>query len=473
MPPFTPRTDFEAAVLDKLEDGANGSATSAVAYVAASGSDDNDGSTWAKAFATLAAASASVGPQGTIYVGQGTFPITSMVTVDRLGSIEGQGPDRTIFENRFNGTAIMLTDLGQYTGPTTAPNTKNRAGRGLQNFTVIAGTGSGNSSIGIMLRDIVFPQLINIAARGFIGSSARAIVFQNFASGIPGCFIERARLESVVVENSTIGILCEKVNGDVSQAYANWINVHVNVQAVAPGGNAQTGVRVNGVNLYQSYINVQFNVTGVNGANTVAPTAMHLEAGGMMNCLFDVRGEGSATSTSLRMENSGVLFATGVLSFHYSDYFLAVINSANMKFAGLLVGNGLIPMPYNTTTHPALTAFSNNNAAIDILSTSKTVGPTNAQFRFKRETNRVYAISTFDGTTETTVAALRQDATVPYFHAPQGIRLNAGGKQYSGSGAPNIPTSASGDYYFRTDTPTVANQRIYIATGANTWTGIV
>ena len=44
---------------------------------------------------------------------------------------------------------------------------------------------------------------------------------------------------------------------------------------------------------------------------------------------------------------------------------------------------------------------------------------------------------------------------------------------YSGSGAPNIPAATAGSYYFRTDTPATANQRIYVATATNTWTGIV
>lgn len=55
-----------------------------------------------------------------------------------------------------------------------------------------------------------------------------------------------------------------------------------------------------------------------------------------------------------------------------------------------------------------------------------------------------------------------------------GTPTGRGGKIYSGSGAPGTITgSAAGDFYFRTDTPTTANQRIYVATAANTWTGIV
>ena len=49
----------------------------------------------------------------------------------------------------------------------------------------------------------------------------------------------------------------------------------------------------------------------------------------------------------------------------------------------------------------------------------------------------------------------------------------------SGSGAPTLPGGSNpmaGDYYLRTDTPAVANQRIYVCTaggGTPTWVGIV
>jgi hypothetical protein len=56
---------------------------------------------------------------------------------------------------------------------------------------------------------------------------------------------------------------------------------------------------------------------------------------------------------------------------------------------------------------------------------------------------------------------------VGYASQPAGSRL------WSGSGAPNIAASAAGDVYFRTDTPSTANQRVYVATATNTWTGIL
>ena len=50
--------------------------------------------------------------------------------------------------------------------------------------------------------------------------------------------------------------------------------------------------------------------------------------------------------------------------------------------------------------------------------------------------------------------------------------LNGGSTMRSGSGAPSNTVGANGDYYFRTDTPGTANQRIYVKS-AGSWVGIV
>lgn len=56
---------------------------------------------------------------------------------------------------------------------------------------------------------------------------------------------------------------------------------------------------------------------------------------------------------------------------------------------------------------------------------------------------------------------------------PGPVQVSSAGTLYSGSGAPAGGTGAIGDYYFRIDTPSTANQRIYVKTAASTWTGIV
>ena len=60
---------------------------------------------------------------------------------------------------------------------------------------------------------------------------------------------------------------------------------------------------------------------------------------------------------------------------------------------------------------------------------------------------------------------------------PLGVQINGASIVYSGTGAPTIAGTA-GDFFFRTDTPTTTDQRIYVCTvtgaaGAATWVGIV
>lgn len=60
---------------------------------------------------------------------------------------------------------------------------------------------------------------------------------------------------------------------------------------------------------------------------------------------------------------------------------------------------------------------------------------------------------------------------------PDAVQINGASHCFSGAGAPTIAGTA-GDFFFRTDTPTTTDQRIYVCTvtgaaGAATWVGIV
>lgn len=59
-----------------------------------------------------------------------------------------------------------------------------------------------------------------------------------------------------------------------------------------------------------------------------------------------------------------------------------------------------------------------------------------------------------------------------FVQASSWFQPTGGGHLYSASGAPTISATA-GDLYLRTDTPLVANQRLYICTGTTNWTGIL
>ena len=52
------------------------------------------------------------------------------------------------------------------------------------------------------------------------------------------------------------------------------------------------------------------------------------------------------------------------------------------------------------------------------------------------------------------------------------VQVQLGSTFFSGSGAPTL-SATSGDFYFRTDTPSVVTQRIYVCTGGTSWTGII
>lgn len=55
----------------------------------------------------------------------------------------------------------------------------------------------------------------------------------------------------------------------------------------------------------------------------------------------------------------------------------------------------------------------------------------------------------------------------------QGVQLNRPGAYlYSGAGVPSPTLGVSGDYYFRTGTPTTAQQRIYVRDAVG-WVGVV
>jgi hypothetical protein len=51
--------------------------------------------------------------------------------------------------------------------------------------------------------------------------------------------------------------------------------------------------------------------------------------------------------------------------------------------------------------------------------------------------------------------------------------LGGGSGLWSGVGVPSSSLGSAGDFYFRKDTPSVANQRIYVNLGVGVWSGII
>lgn len=95
--------------------------------------------------------------------------------------------------------------------------------------------------------------------------------------------------------------------------------------------------------------------------------------------------------------------------------------------------------------------------------------------RLAKDTDLTVPTSTFTsvGCKSTNVAAgfLTTDR-VNFVQASSWFQPTGGAHIYSGTGAPTISAS-SGDFWFRTDTPSTANQRLYVCTGTTNWTAIL
>lgn len=89
-------------------------AAAGVAYVdPAAGSDSNDGLSWGKAKATIAAAVTSI-TRGTVYLARGTYSIGTAVSIPNFVSLEGQGQD-TLLRCTGNNYAIDLNPANRVT----------------------------------------------------------------------------------------------------------------------------------------------------------------------------------------------------------------------------------------------------------------------------------------------------------------------------------------------------------------------
>lgn len=93
--------------------GGVGSATDAVLFVSASGSDSNSGRSRGDAKATIQAAlDALPNGSGTVRIGSGQFDVASTIAVPKRATLEGNGKDKTIlyWTGAANGTVILASD---------------------------------------------------------------------------------------------------------------------------------------------------------------------------------------------------------------------------------------------------------------------------------------------------------------------------------------------------------------------------
>ena len=82
---------------------------SSYAYVNTNGSDDNNGSNWDDAFATIEKAVAEVGEGGIIYIGNGTYEVASQITIDKTLTITGQ-PETIITNSKLENNRVFYVN---------------------------------------------------------------------------------------------------------------------------------------------------------------------------------------------------------------------------------------------------------------------------------------------------------------------------------------------------------------------------
>ena len=191
----------------------------------------------------------------------------------------------------------------------------------------------------------------------------------------------------------------------------------------ASGGSAGQSVTLTGdVQPYTVPVNPNFQ-------NLIAPLELPAESGKPLttqggNTLDDGNGDLAIVGT-LRVPGQVGVGSSAAPGFNFSSFGAGTIADLGGNIGIALLGNGL-GVVFNSGGN---NIFANNGVA---------------------------------------VAALNSDGSV---------QPNMAAKIHGGTGAPTIAGTA-GDFFFRTDTPTTTNQRIYICTvsgaaGAATWVGIV
>lgn len=439
------------------------SSTTNIAYVSATGNDANDGKSWGTAKASIAAALTAATSNGTVYVGEGTFAITSSINLDKRGSIIGVGSMRSIISVNFNGIGINWVPAVFDVKP----------GGTIANISVVAGAGTGASTIGVQVSCIIKPKLYDVRVANFTGTNAIGLNFLNQALGGTPYWTERISATACTIENCTIGVCFDVSGGTPSFYYAENLDFSVNADAVSSGSPAQTGILLRGgADLMGSNISWLGNIAGVNGSNVVAPTFISLTAGANINeCLMLVRAEmtSGTSATSLLIDaTSSLQGGTGVLEFLPTAGFTPSISNT-LSFGGICWGTGFGGSIPGATTRSSYSLMKHNGGTSALIWTRPTQGTNEPTFGIVSNpatigsftyTDRDLAVVSSDGTSNYSyldfrhVAGSRGEIRV---HGSLYSRIGVTGSLSSASLSSGVASQlgGSGDHY--TMTPVTYN----------------
>lgn len=383
-----------------------------------SGMADSTPAVVAAAAAATAAVAAGT-PQALVAFGRGSYKVTGG-NIATTGAVGFTGPG-----------AGACTILGQGSGKIFArTNTTAPTAYGEQapvSGMTIDGTGCGSSAAyGLYDTDIGHALYQDLNFQNFTGSGSRGLV-QYLAS----YWAEQVLGWRLWFQNCTIGHLQDGGTAPLpSFDYSDFYGLHYNLYPGQTGRQLQGNAPVVGGS-YRAHVNC------------------HAQSGGAFQAVWQIGSSGADTSSVTRcnLDIAGEVDGSGSTCYDFQ------------------IGAGAGLYGFGNVQLPGFTANPGSGTGILVGSIS---APS-----FSRNIMNLVPVGAGPGTafggwtTSTYSYALRLPIS--------GGSPSQGGSISSGNGAPTT-TGNQGDLYVRLDTPTVANQRLYMNTSSGsgtTWTGIV
>ncbi len=271
----------------------------------------------------------------------------------------------------------------------------------------------------------------------------------------------------------TTGSYTALVGGTNSFGYSN-LTFEVNTSA----SESQTGVIIqNGAYFYNSSLEI---IGNINSGSTVS-TGIHITGSSTVTssfCKFQIEQTSGTGAVGLQIDSGSALGAVGVIDLS---------STTTTAVAGNFQFSGWVSLPDYSYPSDALAivgnAVSNSNitASGDVtggaLRITSGAGTDTVPNIWNNGGNPVIGSANTNGTVILRPSGGGNPNGQLILNSNGGLNIYessgvSASTLYSGSGAPTI-SGVSGDYYFRTDTPTTSLQRIYVCTGGTTWTGIL
>ncbi len=235
----------------------------AVQFVSTAGSDSNSGLSWGSAVADISNAYGNL-PSctvpalggnltwshcGTIYVGAGTYTVSSTVAINGPVYVIGVGTNSTLIQSAVSSGCVLSFTANPYN-----PSEPGDNFGGVFNLTILGPSNPVSNICGLQTFDMIGFRAANVAIAGFTGTGNsgwwnETIQYWN----------ERFNV-SMTIQNNTIDALFQNTNSSSSETfgYGNlelWMNVESGQQALVSEGYSSTY----GVAMFNEFVSIHIN----------------------------------------------------------------------------------------------------------------------------------------------------------------------------------------------------------------------